>query len=146
MHLRPLHNVYHLAWYTGQLIMDVLWIAVRNIHVPRPSLPSSFWLLAVCGMRYALRNASNQNTLVRVVNLEDCGHAVGNKAYSGIWDWPIASFLGLPHFSSSVCIQYNTRSRRERKKLFHFHVLYWTQTELKTGEACMETRLRLTNV
>ena len=35
-------------------------------------------------LRYALRNASDQNTLVRVVNLEDCGHAVGNKVYSGI--------------------------------------------------------------
>ena len=49
----------------------------------------------------------------------------------------LASFPGLPRFSSSVCVQYNTRKRKSATPflaLFHFRVLYWTQTEeLKRG-------------
>ena len=44
------------------------------------------------------------------------------------------SFPGLPHICSSVCIQYNTWKWKSiihgsGRVLFHFNVLYWTQTE-----------------
>ena len=47
---------------------------------------------------------------------------VGSSIWAGIW-WSdssdLASFPGLPHFRSSVCVQYNTRKRKSTKNIFH---------------------------
>ena len=49
----------------------------------------------------------------------------------------LASFPGLPVFCSSVIIHESRRAaKNEFSALFHFRVLYWTQTkEQKTGKA-----------
>ena len=51
---------------------------------------------------------------------------------------PLASFLGLPRFHSSVCIQYNTQKRKSSEKrrmpgnTYHVNDIRWTQGGLTT--------------
>ena len=56
-----------------------------------------------------------------------------NTCYHLEWQGAMVCSISLvprpPHYCYSVCVQYHTQKQQNSKRLFHFCILYWTQTK-----------------